>query len=114
MNKRETKVLEKEIEEKYPLCNICGEHADWLVIFYMSRGQKQFATTRCQKHNHNPESKLNNKTPYDQRPLWYGSWCFSADEGMNSSLGTISRGRIRSTLHSDITLLPNLFEEKDE
>lgn len=114
MNEEEIRVLEKKEIEKYPLCSICGGHADWLVIFSDKKTKKRYAITRCHKHTKMPEMEFNNLFLYDQRPLWYGSWVFSADEGMHSSLGTISRGRIRSTLHSDIMLLPNLFEKENE
>lgn len=101
-------------KEKYPLCNICGKHADWLVVFNDRKSKKEYATTRCHEHARTPEPNLNNLLPYDRRPLWYGSWCFSADEGRYSSLGIISRVKIRSLLSSNITLLSNLFEKEDE
>ena len=99
--------------EKYPLCNICGKHADWLVIFNDRKTKKEYATTRCHEHAKRPEAELNNLSPYDQRPLWYGSWAIDTDSRGESSLHILSRGKVRSMLHSNISLLSNLFEEEN-
>jgi len=70
----------------YPLCNLCGKIADWLVLFYDDKNNKTYATTRCHECFRKLEPQLDNKTPYNNLPLWYGFWAFDFKAGKNEKI----------------------------
>ena len=80
-------LLEFSNRNEYPLCNLCGKSADWLVLFYDDENGKTYATTRCCDCFRKPEPQLNGKIPYNNLPLWYGSWAFDFKAGENENIG---------------------------
>ena len=95
---------------KYPLCNLCGRTAHCLVLFHDNKNNKTYATTRCPECIKKPEPQLNNKIPYDNLPLWYGSWAFP--ESRSDSPIMVSRVELRAHFPNMI-FLHNPFEEQD-
>lgn len=93
----------------YCRCNLCGKIADWLVLFNYKG--KAYATTRCHECKYKPEPQLNNKEPYNEIPLWRGSWAFDAT---SDSLPYLTRDEVLSHLSSDVILLPNPFEDAEK
>jgi len=98
----------------YPLCNLCGRTAHYLVLFHDSKNDKTYATTRCSECVDKPEPQLNNKVPYNDIPLWYGSYAFPEVkvDSMNSP-GMLTRVEVRSRLAPNVILLHNPFEDQD-
>jgi len=87
----------KNAKYAYPLCNLCGRIADWLILFHDKKDGKIYVTTRCYECLRKPEPQLNNKISYSNIPLWYGAWT-----------------EILSRLPPNVILLHNSFEEQDE
>jgi len=95
---------------KYPVCNLCGKTAWDIVLFYDNKNDKTYATTRCPECVKKPEPQLNNKVPYDNLPLWYGSWAFP--ESRSDSPLMVSRAELRIQF-PNVIFLRNPFEEQD-
>jgi len=98
----------------YPLCNLCGRTAECLVLFYDNKNDKTYATTRCPECVKKPEPQLNNKVPYNDIPLWYGSYAFP--EVRVDSLDSpfmLTRAEVWSRLAPNVILLHNPFEDQD-
>ena len=101
-------------EYDYPLCNLCGRTACCLVLFHDDKNDKTYATTRCPECVKKPEPQLNNKVPYNDIPLWYGSYAFP--EVRVDSLDSpvmLTRAEVRSRLAPNVILLHNPFEDQD-
>ena len=99
---------------KYSLCNLCGRTARCLVLFHDNKNNKTYATTRCPECIKKPEPQLNNKVPYNDIPLWYGSYAFP--EVRVDSLDSpvmLTRAEVRSRLAPNVILLHNPFEDQD-
>ena len=99
---------------KYSLCNLCGRTAHCLVLFHDNKNNKTYATTRCPECIKKPEPQLNNKVPYNDIPLWYGSYAFP--EVRVDSLDSpvmLTRAEVRSRLAPNVILLHNPFEDQD-
>jgi len=97
----------------YPLCNLCGRTAECLVLFYDNKKDKTYATTRCPECVDKPEPQLNNKVPYNDIPLWYGSYAFP--EVRVDSVDCpdmLTRAELR-THFPNVVFLRNPFEEQD-
>jgi len=117
MKLRKYRLLEfKEYKKmsKYPVCNLCGKTARNLVLFYDNKNGKTYATTRCPEYVNKPEPQLNNEVPYNDIPLWYGSYAFPEIkvDSMNSPV-MLTRAEVRSRLASNVIVLQNPFEDHD-
>ena len=98
----------------YPLCNLCGRTAHYLVLFHDSKNNNTYATTRCPECVDKPEPQLNNKVPYNDIPLWYGSYAFpEVKVDSMDSPGMLTRVEVRSRLAPDVILLHNPFEDQN-
>ena len=101
-------------EYDYPLCNLCGRTACCLVLFHDDKNDKTYATTRCPECVKKTEPQLNNKVPYNDIPLWYGSYAFpEVKVDSMDSPGMLTRAEVRSRLAPNVILLHNPFEEQD-
>ena len=98
----------------YPLCNLCGRTAHYLVLFHDSKNNKTYATTRCPECVDKPEPQLNNKVPYNDIPLWYGSYAFpEVKVDSMDSPSMLTRVEVRSRLAPNVILLHNPFEDQN-
>ena len=100
-------------EHAYPLCNLCGKTAWNLVLFYDDKNNKKYATTRCPDCIHKPEPQLNNKTPYNSVPLWYGSYAFPEVKIYSPDSPVMLTRTEVHTKFPDVIFLRNPFEEKN-
>ncbi len=99
---------------KYPVCNLCGKTAWDIVLFYDNKNNKTYATTRCPECVDKPEPQLNNKVPYNDIPLWYGSYAFpEVKVDSMGSPGMLTRAEVRSRLAPNVILLHNPFEDQN-
>ena len=96
----------------YCRCNLCGRLADWLVLFYDSVEDKKYATTRCDECRDKPEPQLDNKVPYNNIPLWHGSWAFPEYrvDSLDSPI-RLTYAEVRARLSPDVIFLPNQFQK---
>ena len=99
-------------EYDYPLCNLCGKTAWNLVLFYDDKNDKTYATTRCPECVHKPEPQLNNKTPFSNIPLWYGSYTFPELKVDVDSPVMLTRTELRAKFPK-YDFLHNPFEEQN-
>jgi len=97
---------------EYPVCNLCGKTAWNLVLFYDNKNDKTYATTRCPECVKKPEPQLNNKVPYNDLPLWYGSYAFPDVRVDIDSPAMVSRAELH-THFPNVIFLRNPFEEQD-
>jgi len=96
----------------YPLCNLCGRTAECLVLFYDNKNDKTYATTRCPECVKKPEPQLNNKVPYNNLPLWYGSYALPELRVDMDSPAMVTRAELR-THFPNVIFLRNPFERQD-
>lgn len=96
-----------------PLCNICGKSADWRCIF--SFRENNYAVNRCHKHMNSQEELLNNARPWNNIPLWYGSWALPSVVGNLNHPDRIpvSEILIREARKGKVIPLPNKHEDSD-
>jgi len=82
------------------------------VLFYDSIEDKKYATTRCDECRDKPEPQLDNKVPYNNIPLWYGSWAFPEYrvDSLDSPI-MLTYAEVRARLSPDVIFLPNRFQK---
>ncbi len=96
---------------KYPVCNLCGKTAWNLVLFYDNKNDKTYATTRCPECIKKPEPQLSNKVPYNDLPLWYGSYAFPESRVDVDSPVMVTRAELRAHF-PNVIFLRNPFENQ--